>query len=340
MLDTPVRRSQASNASLAASFFDASEDCVKVVSLDGALLAMNANGICLMEIQDFETLRGRPWKDMWPEAEHPAIEASIVKARAGQGSKFTADCPTAAGTPKFWEVVVWPVLDESGRPSEIMSISRDITERRVAEEERSLFTRELAHRIKNMFAVVDGVISLSSRGAVEAKPVIDALRARLHGLGRAIAYVSPPELLGREATTDHTILGLMNVLLQPYSGGEGPDQRVFITGNDAPVGRGATTSLALIVNELATNAMKYGALATASGRVDLAVSVDAATVRLLWREHGAPADLAAPPAALSGFGSILVENAIVRQLGGHYTRDWAAGGLAVDMTFPRERVAR
>lgn len=340
MLDVPIPGSRASHGALAASFFDASEDCVKIVSLEGDLLAMNANGVCLMEIDDFEALRGQPWTSLWPEAEREAIQAAVAQANGGRGSKFVADCPTGGGTLKSWEVVVWPVLDERGQPREIISISRDITERRRAEEERNLFTRELAHRIKNMFAVVDGVISLSARGAAEARPTIDALRARLHGLGRAIAYVSPPELLGREAQTDHTVLGLLRVLLEPYGGAEGPEQRVFISGGDAPIGKGATTSIALVVHELATNAMKYGSLSTSAGHVDVQVIVHPNTVQMIWREHGSPRMAGAPSVELKGFGSVLVENAVTRQLAGQYTRDWRAEGLVVDMTFPADRLSR
>ncbi|WP_430426229.1 PAS domain-containing protein [Phenylobacterium sp.] len=335
-----IQGSRATPGALAASLFDASEDCVKIVSLEGDLLAMNANGVCLMEIEDFEALRGRPWASLWPDREREVIQTAIAQANGGRNSKFVADCPTGSGTLKSWEVVVWPVLDEGGRPREIISISRDVTESRRLDEERSLFTRELAHRIKNMFAVVDGVISLSARGAAEARPTIEALRARLHGLGRAIAYVSPPELLGREAQSDHTLLGLLRVLLEPYGGGAGPDQRVFISGDDAPIGKGATTSVALVVHELATNAMKYGALSTSAGRVDVEVVVGPPMVQMIWRERGSPRGPGAPPVELKGFGSVLVENAVTRQLAGRYTRDWRAEGIVVDMTFPADRIAR
>lgn len=338
LLQVPIRGSREALGALAASFFNASEDCVKIVGLNGELLAMNANGICLLEIVNFEALRGRPWAEMWPERARGSVEASIVEANAGRGSKFFADGPTNAGTPKSWEVVVWPVLDEAGQPSEIISISRDVTEYRRAEEERNLFTRELAHRIKNMFAVVDGVISLSARGVVEVMPFVASLRTRLHSLGRAIAYVSPPELLGREANTDHTLQGLLNVLLEPYGGTAGPDRRVFIQGDDAPIGKGATTSIALIVNELATNAMKYGAL-SATGHVEVEVSVADGSVQLVWRERGVTAT-PQPITDVAGFGSILLENAVVRQLSGRYTREWSADGLIVDIAVPLDQLAR
>ncbi len=217
---------------MASSFFDASTDCVKVIGLDGDLLAMNANGVCLMEIEDFESLRGRPWAGFWPPAAQHLIQTALTEARAGRGSRFTADCPTAAGTPKSWEVVVWPVLDDQGLPAQVISISRDVTAQQRAEQQRQLFTRELAHRMKNTFAVVDGVIALSSRSAGEARTFVDALRQRLLGLGRAIAYMAPPEFTSLEVAAERSVHGLLQVLLGPYGALEGSERQIFLTGDD------------------------------------------------------------------------------------------------------------
>lgn len=341
MLELTARDGPDNLSATAASFFDASEDCVKILGLEGELLAMNANGICLLEIKDFEAMRGQPWADMWPEDERDTITSAIATALCGQGARFAADCPTAAGTPKSWEVVVWPVLNDAGRPVQLISISRDVTERRRAEEERALLTRELAHRIRNMFAIVDGVVSLSSRAATEAKPFADALRKRLHGLGRAIAYVSPPELIGQGGTTDHTLLGLLRVLLEPYCGGGSADQHLSISGDDAPIGARATTSMALVVNELATNAIKYGALRLDDGHVDLQIAVDHDVVRMNWRESSGSGDVADIRSVdQRGFGSVLLENAVIHQLGGRFARKWTPGGVVVEMSFPKDRIGR
>lgn len=327
---------------MAASFFDASEDCVKLISLDGDLLAMNVNGISLLEIGDFDPYRGRPWVSLWPDTARQMIEDAIKTARGGRGTRFSADCPTAAGTLKAWEVTVWPVLDEAGRPVNLISISRDITERRRLDEERVLFAQELSHRIKNMFAVVDGVIMLSSRAVPQAKSFANALRDRLSGLGRAMAYVAPPGLgHGAGEAEGRTLQGLLHVLLQPYGATEGAEQRVFVSGDDTGIGARSTTTLALIFNELATNALKYGALSSGEGRVDLAIAAAAGEIEMTWRERSpkfqTPPD--GPAIRRMGFGSTLLENAVVRQLAGQFDRQWAPDGLTVMMRCQRSRFA-
>jgi len=326
---------------LSASLFDASEDCVKVVGLDGTLLDMNANGICLMEVDDFTALRGQPWASLWPEEHREKIETAVAEAREGRSSKFVADCLTAKGTMKSWEVVVWPVLDSTRRATQMVSISRDITERLRVEADNALLTRELAHRIQNMFAVVDGVIGLSARGAVEAKPFADALRRRVVSLGRAIAYVLPSAMMGREETdATRSLHGLLRVLLEPYGDSVGPGRRIELHGDDVPVGPAATTSLALAVNELATNALKYGALQHPEGRLVITTVGQGDVVELHWDEQGAPRDASPAARGEAGFGSILLDNAVARQLGGQLTRDWGDAGLSMVMHLPLERLAR
>jgi two-component sensor histidine kinase len=325
---------------LAASFFDASEDCVKVLSVDGSLLAMNLNGICLLEIDDFEQFRGRSWTDMWPEQARATVANAVCSASEGKGATFIADCPTAKATLKTWDVSVWPVLGNDGKPVQLISISRDITAQRQADEERALFARELAHRIKNMFAVVDGVISLSARLSVDAKPFATALRNRIYDLGQAIAYVSPPELIGIAPSKNRTVCGLLRTLLKPYGDIEGPAQRIAISGDDAPLGATATTSLALIINELATNAMKYGALLSDQGRTSVTLTTDDSTLCIEWVED-VVLDAAMPGGHdKSGFGSELLKNAVERQMGGQYRRDWTDRGVSIEMRFPLQRVSR
>lgn len=323
---------------VAAGLFDASHDCVKIIGLNRELLAMNANGVCLMEIADFEALRGLPWVELWPAEARPAVEAAMDNAYAGREARFTADCPTAAGTPKSWEVSVWPVLDASGQPVQLISISRDITAAKIAEAQLAVESRELSHRIKNMFAVVDAVIGLSSRASPADRPFADRLRERLKGLGRAIAYVTPQEPTGALEPVAATLQGLLQVILAPYGVAKGQGRRLFIHGDDAPVGPGATTAVALIVNELATNALKYGALSELEGRVDVELTATETCISVRWLEElGQGRSLVVDPS--TGFGSDLLENAVVRQLNGEITRAWPPTGLQVSLKFPLERLA-
>lgn len=323
---------------LGASLFDASEDCVKIVDLDGRLLGMNANGVCLMEIDDFEGFRGTPWTSLWPEAHRQTITTAVAEAAAGRGSKFLADCPTAKGSPRSWEVVVWPVMGADQKPVRLVSISRDVTERMRIEDEKALLTRELTHRIKNMFSVVDGVIALSVRSVEEAKPFAEALRRRLAALGRAIAFVAPDEAAGGQVTVSYTLHGLLRVVLEPYGKLNGDDRQISIQGDDVAVGVAAITPLALVINELATNAMKYGALQASGGRVTLQIAATDGVLSLGWAERGV---VGAVPAGdkPAGFGSLLLENAVVRQLGGSLARDWTAQGLAIDIRVPLDRIS-
>lgn len=324
-------------SALAVSFFDASEDCVKVIGLNGELLAMNANGICLLEIDDFESLRGGDWADMWPAEIRGIVTDAVARAGRGEGVRFAADCPTAKGTPKSWEVVVWPVFGDGGEPAQLMSISRDVTETKRLEEQRALFTRELSHRIKNTFAVVDGLIALSARSAGEARSFASTLRERLAGLGRAISYMAPPEFVGL-AREQRSILGLLEALLGPYGAADGPDQQIFIAGDDAPIGPEATTTFALIFNELATNALKYGGLSAPGRRVNVTCVVASGSFRVEWAEPVLP-DGQPHASGADGFGTALLEKAIVRQLGGSLSREWTPEGLVICMTAPLDRIA-
>lgn len=227
-----------------------------------------------------------------------------------------------------------------GAPLRLVGVSMDISERRKASEEKSLLLRELAHRIKNMFAVVDGVISLSARADATARPFADALRTRLFGLGRAMAYATPLEAIGGSEVAPQTLLVLLHVLLEPYGDLDSLHRRVTVSGDDVRIGRAATTSMALIINELATNALKYGALGHAGGTVRIEMTKDGDDVVVAWCEH-VPRTVAVTEVVQGGgFGSILLENAVVRQLRGQWSREWTATGLRTNLRFSQSRLAR
>lgn len=117
-------------------------DCVKVLDLDGRLLTMNEGGCRQMEIDDLSLLANCSWSDFWSESKGVA-EHAVAEARAGRTSRFEAFCPTMKNAPRWWEVVVTPILDSAGRPVRILSLSRDITDRKYAEKERERLTGEL-----------------------------------------------------------------------------------------------------------------------------------------------------------------------------------------------------
>jgi PAS domain S-box-containing protein len=218
-----------------------------------------------------------------------------------------------------------PVRDAQGKLVRWYGTLTDIDANHRRSENRDLLARELSHRIKNIFAVVAGLVSLRARRAPEAaefaKDIVDTISA----LGRAHDFVRP-----MEGIKGDNLRGLLTELMAPYEDGSG---RVAITGEDCAIGSRAATPLALTFHELATNAAKYGAFSTQGGAVSIAIDCpdvgDAA--HIAWRESGGPR--VNEPAA-EGFGSRLIRSSIEGQLGGTIERRFTPAGLEVDITIP------
>jgi PAS domain S-box-containing protein len=115
--------------------FESSPDCVKILDLEGNLLSMNRNGQCAMEIDNFANVCGAPWLSLWPEESHEVMYAALKAASNGSIGRFEAFCPTAKGTPKWWDVTVSPILGSDGRVEQFLSVSRDVTVLYQAKEE-------------------------------------------------------------------------------------------------------------------------------------------------------------------------------------------------------------
>jgi PAS domain S-box-containing protein len=229
-----------------------------------------------------------------------------------------------------------PLRDAAGEIVGAVAISLDITARKRIEEARELLARELSHRIKNIFAVVGGLAALSARGNEAAKPFAEAFRQRLSALAQAHEYVRPHSPDSARESAGETVHGLMRLLLEPYLH-EGAE-RFAIEGDDAPIGPKSATSLALIMHEQATNAMKYGALSVPRGRVVLTGEREGGAYRLTWREMDGPR-VEGPPER-KGFGTALAARSVAGQLGGSLDHDWAPGGLVMRLCVPEENLSR
>lgn len=223
------------------------------------------------------------------------------------------------------------VRDEAGAPLRLIGAHIDITVRRRAEEQRELVSRELSHRIANIFTVVNSLVRMAARFEPTNKEFAEKLESRLQSLHRAHAFVS------RKEVGDGGLKSLLARLLEPYQGASG--RRVSIQGEDALVGSNAATALALVFHELATNAVKYGALSIDEGSIYVVVAAAAGQLRLLWREEGGPAIVNAPSGP-NGFGSVLVERAARSQLGASMTYDWRPEGLSVTVEVSLVDLAR
>jgi PAS domain S-box-containing protein len=229
-----------------------------------------------------------------------------------------------------------PIRDDNGKITRWFGTCTDIQEQKMALEEREVISHELSHRIKNIFAVISGLISFAARSTPGFAPIATDLRERITALGRAHDFVRPHSPASRPSAQQDSLHGLLGELFAPYH--RGAVTTVKVVGDDIAIDDRSATPLALLFHELATNATKYGALSTDAGDVELTVTRGAERAQLLWVERGDPAVV--PPAQGGGFGSQLIELSAVRQLGGTVDRDWRPEGLVMTIEVPMAAFSR
>lgn len=134
-----LRRSNTFNQSI----IDSSRDCIKILDLDGRLTYMSAGGQRLLGIKDMSAYLNVPYEEFWKGSDRKAVSEAMKKAKQGQSGSFQGFCPTADGIPKWWDVSVSPVLGADGRPERLLAVSRDITGRKLAEEQSASQLAEL-----------------------------------------------------------------------------------------------------------------------------------------------------------------------------------------------------
>ncbi|MGV8832800.1 MAG: PAS domain-containing protein [Devosia sp.] len=229
-----------------------------------------------------------------------------------------------------------PIRDASGAIIRWIGTCTDIHETKLAAEERELVAQELSHRIKNIFAVLTGIISLSARGRPEVKPFADELRQRIYALGEAHDFVRPHSKGTEPAVSQSSLRSLIERLMRPYHASDA--ERVSFQGEDATIDDGAATPLALLFHELATNAAKYGALSVEEGHVVLTGrSAADGRYHLTWKEAGGPSVVSS---SSDGFGSRVIELSVQGQLRGELERIWDSDGLRVEIDLPVDAMTR
>lgn len=268
---------------------------------------------------------GRPFNEVWSE-HWDKIETLAAAAFEGR-STFVEDFPLIVerqGYPEeaHFTLSYSPIRDESGQVVGMLDTVIETTAKVEAERQSRILNRELEHRIKNTLAVVASIASHTLRRAETLEAAEQALMSRISALADS------QRLLTRDARADADICELAKTALAPHRA----DKRVTLEGPRYNLPERPALAMALAVNELATNALKYGALSVPDGQVavswDVTFGGDRDTVCFRWIESGGPA-VTLP--AEGGFGTALLQRVVPQDFNGRATLTYAPEGLRYEL---------
>lgn len=256
-----------------AQLFESSSDCIKILDLSGRILQMNQGGATALELDHQEQLIGLHWTHLWPEDSQAIVDKAITTACAGECFQFDAFCPTTKGNPRWWNVVITPIIDSNGKVHRLMSVSRDVTELHLTREalreenrRKDLFLTTLAHELR-------GPLSATGMAAeILAAEEIDAARAKQLGelVFRQVGHMN--RLVEDLLDISRVVQGLISLELKPVMmadivreavdqvqgviAAKGHTLNVVPCIDDCPV-LGDRTRLVQIVCNLLGNAARY-----------------------------------------------------------------------------------
>ena len=298
-------------------------------NVDNDRFTMDARGFELWGLPWIETVAFEDLSARIHPADRDRVRAAFAATRAVLGP-YETDFRILVGDEIRWVAARGQGDDVGIEERTMFGIFLDVTLRKQAEEGHELLAGEMSHRVKNLLAIASALTAITSRSTSTTEQMARELIGRLSALGRAHDLVRPlPASQGKAA-----LLGdLISIVLAPYDDEGAFAGRIRVAVERMGVGENAATSLALILHELATNSLKYGALSVGSGTLDVSTTSAGEKVALIWVERGGPP--ANEPSDQAGFGTKLVERTVSAQLGGSIKYDWSEGGLIVTLLVDR-----
>ena len=204
-----------------------SPDCTKVLDLEGHVVQMTAQGCRLVEVDDFEQVRMGPWCDWWPDDGLQLAMEAIASARRGEGSRFVAYGPTFKGTPKWWDTMVTPICDTSGKPVMLLAVSRDITEQHLQQESIQRFNAELENAVQQRTEELAEAKDRIHSALREAQIAYNQAPCGYHSVDATgtyvlinqteldwLGYTSRSEVVGKKHFRDHVQPAYLDEVLQ------------------------------------------------------------------------------------------------------------------------------
>ncbi len=308
------------------TIFEEANDFIITTDLEQRITSVNPAVLAALDYDQADVL-GRSIADFLDADQYDVARAALVrKLIEGGTTRLMLRVRARDGSARMWEINSRLTSDAEGTPTGLHAIARDMTEAMRADAHLRLLIDELNHRVKNTLAIVQGIVQQTFR------PGVDSAVARAAFEGRLAALSEAHNLLTREhwgAVSMHRIIA---DAVAPH--GEGA-ARFQLAGPDLPIAPKTAISLALAIHELATNAVKHGALSRPAGGVAIRWGVtgppDDQRFTLDWTESGGP-PVEAP--ARRGFGTRMIERGLAAELGGTARIDFALAGLRCRVEAP------
>jgi two-component sensor histidine kinase len=257
---------------------------------------------------------------LMPHDETPMVE-SLLRGTPFRNLEVQVEQPSGR---RIWILVNIDALrNDAGEIIGVINCFQEITDRKLADERRIGLINELNHRVKNTLATVQSIAANTFRNAANAD-AMKQFESRLMALSRA------HDVLTRENWEGADLDDVISGVVAPLCG-----DRISFAGPETHLSPKLALTMATTLHELGTNAVKHGALSTGTGRVGIAWSVEGSgssrSLRLRWSESGGPE--VAPPKG-RGFGTRIVERALVREHDADVTLEFAPAGVKCDITVP------
>jgi PAS domain S-box-containing protein len=248
--------------------------------------------------------------------DHPSDDDPEISCRRRDGSLFWAT------------VFITPVADEGGDVVQHFASLVDVTKHNQKEDRLRMLLDELNHRTLNTLATVLAIAKQTLRGMADEE-VVDTLQ------GRILAVSKIQSLLGRANWDSVSLREVADQILQPFALKHGRFPRISVEGDEIPLGPKTASTLGMVFHELATNAVKHGALSNEIGRIEIGWKVETFSpgerMRLRWQESGGP--MVTLPDR-NGFGRRLIERDLAQELDGEVSVAYESAGVICEIVMP------
>ena len=299
-----------------AAIIESSDDAILSKNLDGIIASWNPGAERLFGYKA-EEIVGKSVTLLIPADRHNEEPEIIARVRRGDRiDHYETVRMRKDGSLVDISLSVSPVKDSQGKVIGASKIARDITERKQAQARQEVLTRELHHRTKNIFAVVQAVVlrSFSGRSVEDAKMTVVK---RLQSLANTHALLIDKQWHGAD------IVEVVRTEMSPYT------DRVSIDGPSVILTAQAAQNFALALHELATNAAKYGALSTQDGQVRISWCVSDLSFTFNWQEQGGPTVV---PPTTKGFGRVVLEQVMAEFFDPPPQIEFSASGVSYGLS--------